>query len=91
MKVGEVRCSQSFLEFPDAPVTFRLIQGKGPVHIHGHHLVGVDDETAEEEVEDEELDEIVEDEGEDDEPQKKKQKTAANSKGAKNDKNSKKK
>lgn len=93
LKVGEIRCSQSFLEFPDAPVTFRLIQGKGPVHIHGHHLVGMDEENVEEELEDEEIDEIVEDDGEEaDEPQKKKQKTAANAKGAKNnDKNSKKK
>lgn len=40
MKVGENRSAQSFLEFPDAPVTFRLIQGAGPVHIHGHHLLG---------------------------------------------------
>ena len=110
LKVGEVRCSQSFLEFPDAPVTFRLIQGKGkydslklinvinpsllgPVHIHGHHLIGMDDENVEEEIEDEEIDDedeaIVE---EADEPQKKKQKVAANAKGAKNnDKNSKKK
>lgn len=40
LKVGENRVTQSFLEFPDAPVTFRLIQGAGPVHIHGHHLLG---------------------------------------------------
>lgn len=40
LKVGENRVSQSFLEFPDAPVTFKLIQGAGPVHIHGHHLLG---------------------------------------------------
>ena len=40
LKVGENRFTQSFLEFPDAPVTFRLIQGSGPVHIHGHHLCG---------------------------------------------------
>lgn len=40
LKVGENRFTQSFLEFPDAPVTFRLIQGSGPVHIHGHHLLG---------------------------------------------------
>lgn len=93
MKVGEIRCSQSFLEFPDAPVTFRLIQGKGPVHIHGHHLIGIDeDENVDEELEDEEVEEIVEDDEDADEPAKKKAKTAANSKGgAKNDKNSKKK
>lgn len=40
LKVGEQRTVQSFLEFPDAPVTFRLIQGAGPVYIHGHHLLG---------------------------------------------------
>lgn len=40
LKVGENRFSQSFLEFPDHPVTFKLIQGSGPVHINGHHLLG---------------------------------------------------
>lgn len=40
LRVGEIRVAQSFLEFPDAPVTFKLIQGSGPVHIHGHHLLG---------------------------------------------------
>ncbi|XP_019762248.1 nucleoplasmin-like protein isoform X1 [Dendroctonus ponderosae] len=28
------------LSFPDPPVTFTLIQGSGPVHIVGHHLIG---------------------------------------------------
>ncbi|XP_050310581.1 nucleoplasmin-like protein isoform X1 [Anthonomus grandis grandis] len=28
------------LSFPDPPVTFTLIQGNGPVHIIGHHLIG---------------------------------------------------
>lgn len=28
------------LSFPDPPVTFSLIQGTGPVHIIGHHLIG---------------------------------------------------
>lgn len=28
------------LSFPDPPVTFTLVQGTGPVHIIGHHLVG---------------------------------------------------
>lgn len=28
------------LSFPDPPVTFSLIQGSGPVHIIGHHLIG---------------------------------------------------
>lgn len=84
-----MRCSQSFLEFPDAPVKFRLIQGKGPVYIHGHHLVGIEEGEIEEEIEDEEIDD--EETVESEEPSKKKQKLAANSKGAKNDKNSKKK
>lgn len=57
LKVGENRCSQSFLEFPDAPVTFRLIQGSGPVHIHGHHLTAGDDEGEIPMDDDEDLDE----------------------------------
>lgn len=28
------------LSFPDPPVTFSLLQGNGPVHIIGHHLIG---------------------------------------------------
>lgn len=28
------------LSFPDPPVTFTLLQGSGPVHIIGHHLIG---------------------------------------------------
>ncbi|GLV32292.1 Nucleoplasmin [Carabus blaptoides fortunei] len=28
------------LSFPDPPVTFSLLQGSGPVHIIGHHLIG---------------------------------------------------
>lgn len=85
-----MRCSQCFLEFPDAPVKFRLIQGKGPVHIHGHHLVGIEEGEIEEELEDEEVDDEETEETE--EPTKKKPKlAAANNKGQKNDKNSKKK
>lgn len=26
------------LEFPDAPVTFKLIEGNGPVYIHGNQV-----------------------------------------------------
>ena len=55
MKVGETRCSQSFLEFPDAPVTFRLIRGSGPVHINGHHLLGDFDSADMEDLEEEGL------------------------------------
>lgn len=28
------------LSFPDPPVTFTLVQGNGPVHVIGHHLIG---------------------------------------------------
>ncbi|KAL7022486.1 hypothetical protein ACKWTF_012264 [Chironomus riparius] len=90
LKVGENRCSQSFLEFPDAPIKFTLIQGEGPVHIHGHHLIGdIDTDEIEEEIDEEEFDDGEEDQ---EEPKNKKAKVASqNSKGAKNDKNSKKK
>lgn len=40
LKVGESRCVRTDLEFPDAPVTFKLIEGSGPVHIHGQHMPG---------------------------------------------------
>ncbi|XP_055680179.1 nucleoplasmin-like protein [Lutzomyia longipalpis] len=39
LKVGETRSVSMEMEFPDAPITFKLIQGSGPVHIHGHHLI----------------------------------------------------
>lgn len=48
LKVGETRSVRTDLEFPDAPVTFKLIEGSGPVHIHGQHLPG----TLVEEIED---------------------------------------
>lgn len=38
LKAGEVRSVQSNLEFPDGPVTFKLIEGNGPVYIHGQQL-----------------------------------------------------
>lgn len=40
LKVGETRLVQPNLEFPDGPVTFTLIEGSGPVYIHGQHLPG---------------------------------------------------
>uniref|UniRef100_A0A6M2DT26 Putative nucleoplasmin isoform 2 danaus plexippus plexippus n=1 Tax=Xenopsylla cheopis TaxID=163159 RepID=A0A6M2DT26_XENCH len=40
LKVGESRQCRLDLEFPDYPVTFTLIQGSGPVHLHGQHLFG---------------------------------------------------
>ncbi|XP_060528267.1 nucleoplasmin-like protein isoform X3 [Cylas formicarius] len=73
------------LSFPDPPVTFTLVQGNGPVHIIGHHLIG---DPIEEFHEIDEMDEEMDDEGEegaeeeeeDEEPKTKKAKTA-NSKG----------
>jgi len=77
LKVGENRFSQSFLEFPDHPVTFKLIQGSGPVHINGHHLLG-DIESLEdfeeEEVPEEDSDVDIKREEDIEEPKLKKQK-----------------
>ncbi|CAO1430673.1 unnamed protein product [Diamesa hyperborea] len=86
LKVGENRMAQSFLEFPDAPVTFKLISGTGPVHIHGQHLLG--DYDLEEMDEGDFEDELESDEKEDfDENPKKKMKLSTNNvKCAKNDK-----
>ncbi|KAK9732260.1 Nucleoplasmin/nucleophosmin domain [Popillia japonica] len=80
------------LSFPDPPVTFSLVQGTGPVHIIGHHLIGgpfeefehVDDfdEVDEEEMLDDEEGEEGEEEDEEDEaPKSKKAKTTNNAKG----------
>lgn len=38
MKVGECRAVQLNLEFPESPVTFKLIEGNGPVYIHCQHV-----------------------------------------------------
>lgn len=40
LKAGELRSVQTVLEFPDAPVTFKLVEGNGPVYIHGQQLPG---------------------------------------------------
>lgn len=40
LKVGQQRSVQTLLEFPDAPVTFKLVEGNGPVYIHGQQLPG---------------------------------------------------
>jgi len=87
LKVGETRSVRTDLEFPDAPVTFKLIEGSGPVHIHGQHLPG----TLVEEIEDfgDEMEEelLDEEEGEDDEEDegmpKKKLKLSNNAKSGK--------
>uniref|UniRef100_A0A6B2EC54 Putative nucleoplasmin n=1 Tax=Phlebotomus kandelakii TaxID=1109342 RepID=A0A6B2EC54_9DIPT len=47
LKVGEMRSVSMELEFPDAPVTFKLVQGSNPVHILGHHLIGESNEEEE--------------------------------------------
>ncbi|CAH0554588.1 unnamed protein product [Brassicogethes aeneus] len=74
------------LSFPDPPVTFTLIQGNGPVHIIGHHLIGSPmedfeemDEMEEEMIEDEEGEEGAEEDEEEEEPKSKKAKTTNNS------------
>ncbi|XP_014213443.1 nucleoplasmin-like protein isoform X2 [Copidosoma floridanum] len=70
------------LSFPDAPVTFTLIKGSGPVHIVGHNLleefVDMEDEDVEGDTFDDWEDEKDgdDDEDEDDEPKKKKNKVA---------------
>lgn len=46
LKIGEQRVVQSNLEFPEGPVTFRLISGNGPVIISG--LQAPPDTTADE-------------------------------------------
>ncbi|XP_031629258.1 nucleoplasmin-like protein [Contarinia nasturtii] len=38
LKVGEQRVVQPELEFPYGPVTFTLIEGNGPVYIHGQQV-----------------------------------------------------
>lgn len=52
------------LSFPDPPVTFSLIQGTGPVHIIGHHLIGSPIEEFDE-MEDMEEEMLDDEEGED--------------------------
>lgn len=37
-KAGEQTVMQTNLEFPKGPVTFRLVEGTGPVHLMGQHL-----------------------------------------------------
>lgn len=94
MKPGECRYANLFLEFPDAPITFTLTKGSGPVHIHGQHLVGefenMDDLDEDEALDDEEDSDNEIRADEDDEPKPKKQKTAAGN-NVKKEKNNKKK
>lgn len=62
LKIGEQRVVQSNLEFPGGPISFRLIEGNGPVYIHGQHIppdtnndesYAMDEMAAEEELEEE--------------------------------------
>lgn len=88
LKVGEQRHVRLDIEFPDAPVTFTLIQGSGPVHLIGQHLLGdlVEEFEDMEEMEEEMMDEeegyqLKDDEGEEGEPKGKKSKMSNNAKG----------
>ncbi|CAD7084100.1 unnamed protein product [Hermetia illucens] len=85
LKAGETRAVNPDVEFYDTSVSFKLIQGNGPVYIHGQNLK---DEV---EVVDMEEDTDEEDEGEEEEDEgqpKKKLKLENNTdgKGAKNKK-----
>lgn len=93
LKVGEERqVNLGELEFFDAPVTFRLIKGKGPVHIMGQHLQQeeeepmVDMEEYAEASDDDDLDEENEIKADDGGNPKKKMKLSKNHKKSKNDK-----
>ncbi|GAB0097751.1 Nucleoplasmin-like protein [Sergentomyia squamirostris] len=44
LRVGEARSVSLNLEFV-SPVLFKLVKGSGPVHIHGHHLIGEPNDT----------------------------------------------
>ncbi|CAK1541149.1 unnamed protein product [Leptosia nina] len=90
LKVGETRQARLDIEFPDAPVTFTLTQGSGPVHLIGQHLLGALVEEFEdmEEMEEEMLDEeegddsqFKDDDDEEGEPKGKKSKMSNNAKG----------
>ncbi|NP_001166837.1 nucleoplasmin-like protein isoform X2 [Bombyx mandarina] len=90
LKVGESRHVRLDIEFPDAPVTFTLVQGSGPVHLIGHHLLGALLEEFEdmEEMEEEMLDEeegddsqFKDEDNEEGEPKGKKAKMSNNAKG----------
>lgn len=41
LKLGDTQAIRPDLEFPDGPVTFKLISGSGPVHITGLQFYGV--------------------------------------------------
>lgn len=55
LKAGETRSMNPHLEFPDGPVTFKLINGTGPVYLHGLLGAGSNEELDLEEAELEEV------------------------------------
>lgn len=64
LKVGETRVLRPNIEFPSESVTFKLIQGTGPVYICGQHLIhemSEEDWQHEEDIDDEEEDDDDED------------------------------
>lgn len=91
LKAGETRSIQTLFEFPDAPHTFKLVEGNGPVHIIGQVIPGnfeVDSQAAmifggDEEIEEEEDDED-DDNGEQDDNAKENCKNTNNKKKRKN-------
>lgn len=78
LKAGETRSIQTVLEFPDPPVTFKLVQGTGPVYVHGQQVPG-----------NYEIEDTTELSGEEEEDDDEEETKVANSK-AKNAKNGKK-
>lgn len=60
LKVGESRVVQPELEFPYGPVTFTLVEGNGPVYIHGQQAPnGYEDQVMESGEEFDSEDEVV--------------------------------
>lgn len=59
--------SQAVLDllFPDPPVTFKLVEGSGPIHLLGNHSVGTGELVGDDEDEDELEDDIDEEDLED--------------------------
>lgn len=61
LKVGDTRAVRPDLEFPAYSTTFKLIEGSGPVYLHGSHILMAienegeftDDEQAEEDTDEE--------------------------------------
>ncbi|KAG4067696.1 hypothetical protein HA402_005468 [Bradysia odoriphaga] len=69
LKAGETRSSIINLEFPEAPVTFTLIEGSGPVYIHGN-IISTYMEQVEETEEDDCMESVEEEHHEDNKKRK---------------------